>query len=92
MTMKWNLNGEWLLSGGAFNNVRAVVPGCVHTDLLANGLMEDPFFRDNEEKTMWIGETDWTYTRDFLVSREILAKENISLVCHGLDTLAEIHV
>ncbi|WP_423828569.1 glycosyl hydrolase 2 galactose-binding domain-containing protein, partial [Staphylococcus aureus] len=22
---------------------RATVPGCVHTDLLANGLIEDPF-------------------------------------------------
>ncbi|HYV11496.1 MAG TPA: hypothetical protein VE980_11400, partial [Pyrinomonadaceae bacterium] len=24
----------------------ATVPGCVHTDLLANKLIEDPFYRD----------------------------------------------
>ena len=29
----------------------ATVPGCVHTDLLANKLIEDPFYRDNEKRT-----------------------------------------
>ena len=38
---------------------RAVVPGCVHTDLLNNKLIEDPFYRDNEKKQQWIGKTDW---------------------------------
>jgi beta-mannosidase len=27
----------------------AMVPGCVHTDLLANKLIDDPFWRDNEK-------------------------------------------
>ena len=27
----------------------ATVPGCVHTDLLANKKIEDPFYRDNEK-------------------------------------------
>ncbi|PYS75964.1 MAG: hypothetical protein DMF66_17340, partial [Acidobacteria bacterium] len=29
---------------------KAAVPGCVHTDLLANKLIEDPFYRDDEPK------------------------------------------
>ena len=37
----------------------ATVPGCVHTDLLANKLIDDPFYRDNEKKQQWIGKTDW---------------------------------
>jgi beta-galactosidase/beta-glucuronidase len=32
----------------------ATVPGCVHTDLIANGLMENPFYRDNEGKVQWV--------------------------------------
>ncbi|MGJ6963976.1 glycosyl hydrolase 2 galactose-binding domain-containing protein, partial [Streptosporangium sp. G11] len=30
--------------------VAAAVPGCVHTDLLAAGLIEDPFLDDNENR------------------------------------------
>jgi beta-mannosidase len=35
----------------------ATVPGCVHTDLLAKKLIDDPFYRDNEKKQQWIGKT-----------------------------------
>lgn len=33
----------------------APVSGCVHTDLLANKLIEDPYYRDNEKNLQWIG-------------------------------------
>jgi beta-mannosidase len=32
----------------------ATVPGDVHLDLLANKLIPDPFYRDNEAKLQWI--------------------------------------
>ena len=35
----------------------AIVPGSVHTDLLNNKLIDDPFFRDNEQRLQWIGKT-----------------------------------
>src|SRR5215204_150214 len=43
----------------------AAVPGCVHTDLLRNGMTEDPFYRDNEKRLQWIGKTDWEYETTF---------------------------
>jgi len=30
---------------GKKKRMEAVVPGCVHTDLIRNGIIEDPFFR-----------------------------------------------
>ncbi len=39
----------------------AVVPGCVHLDLLRNKLIPDPFYRDNESKLQWIENADWEY-------------------------------
>src|ERR1044071_4456925 len=54
-----------LNSGWTFRQVgkeewrRATVPGSVHTDLFANKLIEDPFYRDNEPKLQWVGKTDW---------------------------------
>ena len=68
----------------------ATVPGCVHTDLLSNKLIDDPFYRDNEQKLQWIGKTDWEYQTTFNVAPEILARDNIDLVFEGLDTYANV--
>ncbi len=68
----------------------AIVPGCVHTDLLSNKLIEDPFYRDNEKKQQWIGKTDWEYQTTFKISPEMLKRENLELVFEGLDTYANV--
>ena len=68
----------------------ATVPGCVHTDLLNNKLIDDPFYRDNEQKLQWIGKTDWEYQTTFKITPEILAPDNIDLVFEGLDTYANV--
>src|SRR5215831_3462517 len=68
----------------------ATVPGCVHTDLLANKLIDDPFYRDNEQKQQWIGKTDWEYQTQFAVTAGTLARDNLELVFEGLDTYAEV--
>src|SRR5207244_13467460 len=57
----------------------ATVPGCVHTDLLNNRLIEDPFYRDNEQKQKWIGKTDWENRTTFKAGAELLAVHNIEL-------------
>ena len=68
----------------------ASVPGCVHTDLLNNQLIEDPFYRDNEKKLQWIGKTDWEYQTNFNITPETFARKNLELVFQGLDTYADI--
>jgi beta-mannosidase len=69
---------------------KATVPGCVHTDLLANKLIEDPFYRDNEKKQQWIGKTNWEYTTTFKINPQITNRQNVELVFEGLDTYAEV--
>jgi beta-mannosidase len=71
---------------------KAVVPGCVHTDLMANGLLEDPFYRDNEKKAQWVEEEDWEYQTCFTVDKKLLKKENIEIVFYGLDTYAQVYL
>jgi len=68
----------------------ATVPGCVHTDLIANKLIDDPFYRDNEKRLQWIGKTDWEYQTTFKVSSDVLKRENIEIVFDGLDTYANV--
>jgi beta-mannosidase len=68
----------------------ATVPGCVHTDLLNNKLIEDPFYRDNEPKLQWIGKTNWEYQTTFNVNSEMLERRHVEMVFEGLDTYANV--
>lgn len=87
-----SLNGRWKAQGKEIADIKATVPGCIHTDLMENGLIEDPYYRDNETSQMWIGEADWSYERMFNVTSELLSHKHIKLVCRGLDTFAEIKI
>lgn len=49
-------------------DIPATVPGCIHTDLLAAGLIPDPYLDRNEDLVQWIGRTDWRYRCAFEIS------------------------
>src|SRR4030095_963721 len=86
-----SLNKDWHFHQiGKEDWYPATVPGCVHTDLLANKLIEDPFYRDNEQKQQWIGKTDWEYQTTFNVTPELLKHDHLELVFEGLDTYANV--
>jgi beta-mannosidase len=68
--------------------VPATVPGCVHTDLLSAGRIDDPYLNDNEDRLRWIGLTDWEYRTAFAWGSEDF--DHVELVCEGLDTVAEL--
>lgn len=76
----------------AGRTVAADVPGCVHTDLLAAGLVVDPEFDQNEAELRWIGRTDWRYECAFEVGEDLLRHQNLELVCDGLDTVAALEL
>ncbi|WP_058623011.1 glycoside hydrolase family 2 protein [Microbacterium testaceum] len=86
------LRGERPDEDGALDDgIPAAVPGVVHTDLLAAGLMDDPFPGAQEEKLAWIGESDWRYRTTFSWSRP-LDSARVDLVAEGLDTVATVRV
>ncbi|HXY13383.1 MAG TPA: glycoside hydrolase family 2 protein [Terriglobales bacterium] len=70
----------------------AQVPGVVHTDLLRNGLIPEPFDRDNEFRLQWIGLTDWEYQTTFQVDTTTLTHAHVDLVFEGLDTFADVYL
>ena len=71
-------------------SIPAQVPGCVHTDLLAAGLIDDPYLDDNEAAQRWIGLTDWTYRTTLVRPAGDHARHE--LVFDGLDTVATVRV
>ena len=68
----------------------AQVPGVVQTDLLADHLIPDPFYGDNESRLQWIGLTDWEYRTTFQIAAATLQHEHVDLIFDGLDTFAEV--
>ncbi|RJP65816.1 MAG: glycoside hydrolase family 2 protein [Ignavibacteriales bacterium] len=68
----------------------AVVPGTIHTDLIENNLIADPFYSDNEERLQWIGDSDWIYKTTFNLPQNLDTSKKIELVFEGLDTVAKI--
>lgn len=70
----------------------ARVPGTVQTDLMAAGVVPDPFLADNEGAIQWVGLSDWQYRSRFKVDVATLARERIELVFDGLDTFAEVRL
>ncbi len=70
--------------------LEAAVPGCVHTDLIQNGQIEDPFYRLNEHDVQWIDKKDWVYKTLVEVPASLMEKEQIVLHFQGLDTHADV--
>jgi beta-mannosidase len=68
----------------------ATVPGCVHTDLLANRKIQDPFDGQNEKDQQWIDEQGWEYRTSFDVDASVLARDHVDLDWKGLDTYADV--
>ncbi|MBF4569989.1 glycoside hydrolase family 2 protein [Plantibacter sp. VKM Ac-2880] len=92
------LHSAWTVtavSGPVPDDVRdrripATVPGCAHLDLLAAGLIADPFDADNEAAQQWIGDTVWRYETTFDWQDD--GSDRHDLVAEGLDTVATIEV
>ena len=71
-------------------DVPATTPGCVHTDLLAAGLIDDPYLADNELALRWTGRCDWTYRRTFDAPADAIDRQHVDLCFDGLDTYATV--
>ncbi len=70
----------------------AEVPGCVHTDLLLNKKIQDPFYRANEKDLQWIDKEDWIYSCDFEIDEEQMKNNQVYLLFEGLDTYAKVYL
>ena len=80
----WSLRqvgeGAWL---------SAAVPGCNFMDLLRNGVIEDPYHRDNVRSVQWVEQEDWEYRCVFFLDDRDLDR-HAELVFEGLDTYASV--
>ena len=85
-----NLNGNWnLYKNDETDFITATVPGCVHTDLINNGLIKDIFYRNNADDIQWIENQNWKYERSFTVDT---LETGAKLVFEGLDVYCDVYL
>ncbi len=74
----------------------AEVPGCVHTDLMAAGVIPDPYLDGNEAALTWMYEVDWRYATKLDGDAPDLGPpssgERIDLVLDGIDTVGTVRI
>lgn len=91
MTEQVNLGGAWRMREADSQTWHSAhAPGSVYADLMADGTMPDPFWRENELDAFERMKKDYVYQRTFTVTEAQLAHAHVELVCEGLDTLAHV--
>ena len=88
-----SLNGPWRMRDTASDVWHeASVPGSVYADLLRDGTIQDPFWRENEYECFDLLRHEWEYVRTFSVPESLLSHDRVVLRCLGLDTLCDIYL
>ncbi len=80
---QFEYNGQWY---------PATVPGFIHTDLMANGLIPDPYYGTNEDSVQWVyDERQWIYHT--VVDRKALPSgDTVWFVFKGLAGPCEVEI
>lgn len=85
------LNANWKFKQvGSKISYPAIVPGTVHTDLLENKLIKDPYLKDNEKSVQWVENEDWEYIGTFKCDKKTIQNKHVELNFEGLDTYAKV--
>ena len=79
---QFEYNGKWY---------PATVPGFIHTDLMVNGLIPDPYLATNEDSVQWVGDSVWVY-QTTICKKSLPEGDTLWLVFDGLAGLADIRV
>ena len=87
------INENWQFrQAGETEWMDATVPGTVHTDLMDNDVIDNPYYRLNELDVQWIDKEDWEYKTTFTVDKNMLNRDRVELDFKGLDTYADVFV
>ena len=80
---------KWMLCADGYPELYAETPCSMYSALLAEKLIDNPFFGGNEEKITKLSEKDCVFKTEFEISEDFENK-NAILRFNGLDTLCDI--
>lgn len=87
------LNGIWdFRKSTDLDWLEGRVPGSLLADLYRLNLIDEPYYRDNEEKLAELFHAQYEYRRKFTVNKTDLNNSEAILKFDGIDTIATIYV
>ena len=87
---KWDVTG-WSPDKSSHMELKGNVPGQIHDDLIREGKIENPFWRNNAEKCQWVENWTWVYRKSFTLPEGFSDKGTV-LRFDGIDTYSEIYL
>ena len=72
--------------------IPATVPGGVHDALLRAGRIKDVYYGSNETNALWVGKSNWIFSRSVEVTGDFLRHGQIVLRLEDCDTFASVFV
>ncbi len=86
------LNNAWIMRKiGSEQAYSCHVPCSVYHTLQMHGVIEDPYYRENETSAFRISEDDYTFSHRF-AAPDLGKGMHCDLCFDGIDTIAEIHL
>lgn len=89
--MRVDLRGQWKMQGAGTGILDAPVPGSVLNTLLMHGVIDDPFYQENESKAREWLKCDYSFSRNFSLTIEDRNRANY-LCMDCIDTIAKVYV
>ncbi|MCH5321184.1 MAG: hypothetical protein J1E36_05435 [Eubacterium sp.] len=90
---KINLAGNWIMKNCTDGKeYDAVIPGSDFGNLIKNNTIKSPLISGDEKEGISVGENDFEFKRDFVITAEDLKYNHINLQCAGLDTLCTCYI
>lgn len=91
--IKHIINDKWhFYESNSSDRYEARVPGSQYTDLMANGIIPDPFDGENESKVAYVADKDYAYERATSLPADMKNKEHVFLHCDCIDTVADVYL
>ncbi len=91
-----SLHGTWNLSIKKDNEhckintpLNQTIPGDIHSTLLQNKIIQDPYYAKNELDIQWVGRTEWILERQIEVNSSFKTNKQF-IVLEGADTFVNV--
>lgn len=75
-----------------YESIPCTLPGDIHSALLANSIISDPYIGTQELDIQWVGRQDWVLERTFLITEENLNEKTAVLTLTMADTIITVLV
>ena len=86
-----DLSGMWKLSTPSATNVwDCAIPGDNASALLDAGFLRDPFWKKQEDCVQWLGNCDWSFSREFDAADLPRDGKRVILEFDSIDTVADV--